>query len=390
MKSTSQYENMRAIVMGCGNIGSVAAEDLARSMDTIEIVVADNNESRAKSVAERTDMSNLSWIVTDVTKHDELVDTLKEFNIVLGFLPGNLGYELAEACIEAHKDLIDVSYMPENPLKLKEAAVHAGSTIVPDCGLAPGISNVLVGHSASKLDKIEAIHLMVGGIPEKPAAPLDYVITWSADSLIDEYTRKAVIIQKGRRVEVKALSGVEEIEFSNVGKLEAFYTDGLRTLPYTLKNVDEMWEKTLRYPGHAEKIGLLRNLGFFSESRINVAGATIQPRKFTARILEKKLSATTPSDIVALRSETCGVRNNKKITYIYDLLDFNDKERGLTAMARTTAYPASIAAQLILKKELKEKGVIPPEKIGMNDKLFRLFSEGLKSRGINITEKTMT
>lgn len=376
--------------MGCGNIGSVAAEDLACSMDTTEIVVADNNELRAKSVAEKMDMSNVSWMATDVKKHHELADVLREFNVVMGFLPGNLGYLLAEACIETHKDLVDVSYMPEDPLKLKEAAARAGSTIVPDCGLAPGISNVLIGHSALKLDKVKAIHVMVGGIPEKPMPPLDYVITWSADSLIDEYTRKAVIIKKGRRVDVEALSGVEEIEFPNVGKLEAFYTDGLRTLLYTFKNVDEMWEKTLRYPGHAEKVELLRNLGFFSESGVNVAGAIIQPRDFTARILEKKLSAKSPNDIVVLRSETCGVKNRKKTTYLYDLLDFHDKKRGLTAMARTTAYPASIVAQLILKKALKEKGVIPPENIGMDEKLFRLFSEGLKSRGISINEKIVT
>jgi lysine 6-dehydrogenase len=386
-ENLSQYENMKVIVLGCGNIGSVAAEDLARSMRATEIIVADYDEARAEGVAKRIGASNLSWIKIDVTKHDELIDTLRGFDLAMGFLPGNLGYRLAEACIEAHKDLVDVSYMPENPLSLNKAAVHLGSTIVPDCGLAPGISNVLVGHSVSELDKVESVHIMVGGIPEKPVPPLDYVITWSTESLIDEYTRKAGIIKKGRKVEVEALSGVEEIEFPNVGRLEAFYTDGLRTLVHTLKDVDDMWEKTLRYPGHAEKVGLLRALGFFSETKVKVEGANIQPRKLTARILEQKLSTKTPNDIVALRSETCGVEDNKRTTYLYDLLDFHEKQRGLTAMARTTAYPASIVAQLILKGALKEKGVVPPEKIGMDSKLFKLFLEGLKNRRININEK---
>lgn len=378
---------MKVIVMGCGNIGSVAAEDLAKSMNSNEVVVADKNEERAKDVAKRIGMSNVSWIQSDVAKRDDLIDTLKGFDLTMGFLPGNLGYRLAESCIEARRDLVDVSFMPESPMQLNEAAVRAGSTIVPDCGLAPGISNVLVGHSASELDKVDAVHIMVGGLPEKPIPPLGYVITWSPESLIDEYTRKAGIIRKGRTVEVQALTGVEEIEFPHVGKLEAFYTDGLRTLLYTLKNVDDMWEKTLRYPGHAEKVKLLRTLGFFSEAKVNIEGTNITPRKFTAKILEQKLSSRTQKDIVAMKIETRGTKNNKKAAYFYDLLDFCDKKRGITAMARTTAYPASIVAQLILNKALKEKGVVPPEKIGMDSRLFRMFSEGLNSRGISINEE---
>jgi lysine 6-dehydrogenase len=387
MKIFPECRNMKVIVLGCGNIGSVATEDLANSMSSTEIVVADNNAERAKDVAKRIGMSNVSWIQIDVAKHDELIDTLKGFDLTMGFLPGNLGYRLAEACIEAHKDLVDVSFMLENPMRLNEAAVNAGITIIPDCGLAPGISNVLVGHSAGTLDKVEAVHIMVGGLPEKPVPPLGYVITWSPESLIDEYTRKAGIVKKGQKVEVEALSGVEEIEFPNVGKLEAFYTDGLRTLLHTLNHVDDMWEKTLRYPGHAEKIKLLRTLGFFSEAKVSVEGVNIQPRKLTAKIFEQKLSNKRQKDIVAFRVETRGVKNNKRTTYVYDLIDFCDKRRGVTAMARTTAYPASIVAQLILNKTLKEKGVVPPEKIGMNNKLFAIFSEGLKSHGINISEE---
>jgi lysine 6-dehydrogenase len=387
MKTLSECRNMKVIVLGCGNIGSVATEDLANSMSSTEVVVADKNEGRAKDVVKRIGMSNVTWIQSDVASHEELVDTLKGFDLTMGFLPGNLGYRLAEACIEAREDLVDVSYMPENPMHLNEAATRAGSTIVPDCGLAPGISNVLVGHSAASLDKVEAVHIMVGGLPEKPVPPLGYVITWSPESLIDEYTRKAVIVRKGHVVEVEALSGVEEIEFPNVGKLEAFYTDGLRTLPCTLKNVDDMWEKTLRYPGHAEKVKLLKTLGFFSETNVNVEGANVQPRKLTARIFEQRLSNKRQKDIVALKVETRGVKNKKKTTYTHSLLDFYDATRRVTAMARTTAYPASIVAQLILKKALKEKGVVPPERIGMDKKLFRIFSENLKSHGININEE---
>jgi lysine 6-dehydrogenase len=148
-----------------------------------------------------------------------------------------------------------------------------------------------------------------------------------------------------------------------------------------------MWEKTLRYPGHAERVKLLRTLGFFSQSKITIDGAQIQPRKLTAKIIEQKLSQREPKDIVALRTETRGTRDKEKTKKVYTMLDFCDKKRGITAMARTTAYPASIVAQMILNKHLKERGVVPPEKIGMDDKLFKLFSEGLKSHGIDIKEE---
>jgi len=308
----------------------------------------------------------------------------------LGFLPAKFAYSLAEACVEAGRSLVDVSYMSESPLRLSNAASRAGSTIVPDCGLAPGISNVLVGHSASMLDKVEMIHVMVGGLPEKPIPPLDYVITWSPESLIDEYTRRARIVCEGRKAEVEALSGVEEVDFPSVGKLEAFYTDGLRTLLDTFNGVTEMWEKTLRYPGHAEKVRLLRSLGLFSDAEVSIEGTSIQPRKLTAKIFEQNLARRKHKDIVVLRTETRGVKNGEKTTYLYELLDTYDREQNVTAMARTTAYPASIVAQMILKRTMSEKGVVPPERIGMDSKLFEFFSEGLKSRGITTNEKVLT
>jgi saccharopine dehydrogenase-like NADP-dependent oxidoreductase len=225
---------MKVLIIGCGNIGSVSAQDLVKSVPSTEIVVADKNEKRAKDVAEKIEKDNVSWTGLDTSNHGELINTLKGFDLAMGFLPGKLGYGLCKACIDAGKDLVDVSYMAENPMTLNASAAKAGVTIVPD--------------------EVKAVHVMVGGLPEKPVPPLGYTITWSPESLIDEYTRKVVIVKKGRKVEIEALSGVEAITFPKVGELEAFYTDGLRTLLYTMENVEEMWEKTLRYLGHAEKI----------------------------------------------------------------------------------------------------------------------------------------
>jgi len=379
--------SMKVLVVGCGNIGSVAAKDLAKSMKSLEIVVADNNEARAKAVAEDIGTDNVSSIRLDVADQHTLLDTLRGYTLVMGFLPGNLGYRLAETCVKAGKDMVDVSYMAENPLLLDNKAAKAGVTVVPDCGLAPGISNLLVGHAAASLNEVRTVRIMVGGLPEKPLPPLGYVITWSAESLIDEYTRKAGIIRKGRKTEVEALSELEEIEFPGVGKLEAFYTDGLRTLMYTIDKPDEMWEKTLRYPGHAERIKMLRALGFFDESPVSVNGTRISPRKLTATLLTQKLQRPENKDIVALRVEVSGIEKCKKTKYRYHLLDFYDEKHNVTAMARTTAYPASIAARLLLGKAIKDKGLVPVEKIGMHNELFRTFIDELEKRNVKVTEE---
>ena len=378
---------MKVLIFGCGNIGSVAAEDMAKSISSIQVVVADKSETRAKEVAERIGKVNVSWIQLDVTNHSNLANALKDFDLVMGFLPGKLGYRLAKACIDTGKDLVDISYMSENPLALNDNAIKANVTIAPDCGLAPGISNILVGHAAAELDKVHAVHIMVGGLPEKPVSPLDYVITWSPENLIDEYMRKAKIVKEGKIIEVEALSGLEEIEFPEFGKLEAFYTDGLRTLPQTITDAYDMWEKTLRYPGHAEKIKLLKTLGFFEENEISIDGVSISPRELTVRLFGQKLWKPEVKDAVALKAGVSGVKNGRQTRYVYHLLDHYDEKRGITAMARTTAYSASIIAQFMLKKTLKEKGVVPTEKIGKNKALFQLFLDELKKREIRITEE---
>jgi saccharopine dehydrogenase-like NADP-dependent oxidoreductase len=377
---------MKILVVGCGNIGSVAALDLARSLASADIVVADKDEGRAKNVAEHIRTDNVSHIQLDAANRQELLDTLKGFTLVLGFLPGDLGYRLVEACIDARKDMVDVSFMGESLFKLSDKAAKAGVTIVPDCGLAPGISNLLVGHAAAELDQVERVHIMVGGLPEKPLPPLGYTVTWSPESLIDEYTRKAGIISGGRKAEVEALSGLETIEFPNFGILEAFYTDGLRTLLHTINATDEMWEKTLRYPGHAEKIEILRTLGFFDKTKVKVEGISVSPRDLTAVLLEQKLHKPDIKDVVALKVQVSGIKNRKQTTYTYHLLDFYDEKQKTTAMARTTAYPASIVAQLMLKKTIKYEGLAPVEKIGADPQLFKTIIGQLQKRHVRVTE----
>jgi saccharopine dehydrogenase-like NADP-dependent oxidoreductase len=227
---------------------------------------------------------------------------------------------------------------------------------------------------------------MVGGIPETPVPPLGYTITWSAEGLIDEYVRDVTIIENGEKVQVPALSGLEEIDFPGVGKLEAFYTDGLRTLAGSLPEVESMWEKTLRYTGHVEKIRLLRELGFFSDEPVTVEGAEVQPRLVTARLLERTLWKPEIGDLLAMNIEVRGEAGGKKAGYRHRIIDRFDHETGVTAMARTTAYTASIVAGMLVQGTIKGPGVIPPEKLGMKEGFTENLMAQLKRRGVHIEE----
>ena len=377
---------MEMLVLGYGNIGSVTASDLAESLPSTQIVIAGRSKRKAEEIANSINRGNVVGAQLDATDHHELVKTMKKSDIVVGALPGNLGYKSMKAAVEARVDMVDVSYMPENPLALDREAAKAGVTIVPDCGVAPGISNVLIGHIISKLNKIKNVFIMVGGLPENPVPPLGYTITWSAEGLIDEYTRRATIVRNGEQVEVEPLSGLEEIEFPGVGKLESFYTDGLRTLIHTIKDATNMWEKTLRYPGHVEKVKLLKALGFLDEHKMEVDESRLAPRALTARLFESKLQRHDVKDILALKVEVTGTEQEARKNYTYHLLDRYDEEKKVTAMARTTGYPASIVAQLIAGRAVTDKGVVPLERLGAKEEVFEKFTGELEKRKIEIVK----
>jgi len=380
---------MKIVILGCGYIGSVVAADLAGNLPSAEIVVTDRETSRAHAAASATRRKNVYGAQLDARNQRELVSVLKKCDLVVGALPGDIGYNSVEAAIAAGVNMVDVSYMPENPLQLNESAEKAGVTVVPDCGVAPGISNVLIGHALAKLDEVESIFIMVGGLPEKPVPPLDYTITWSAEGLIDEYTRKAKIVTNGGVRSVDALTGLEVIDFPGVGKLEAFYTDGLRTLIHTVKDATTMWEKTLRYPGHVAKINLLKALGFFDEKPVTIDDARLPPRKLTSKLLETKLRRPEIEDVLALKVEVYGKRRDVRTRYIYHLLDHCDHKHGISAMARTTAYPASIIAKLVAVGEITAKGVIPLEKLSLEQRLFNKISNELENRQIKIASQRL-
>lgn len=382
---------MRIAVLGCGDIGSAAAGDLARGLRSAEIVVADADGGRARTLASRLNRRNVSWMRTDASSHRSLVRALKGFDLAVGALPGSLGFAACRAAIAAGIHMVDVSYMPEDVTALGRAAVKARVCIVPDCGVSPGLSNILIGHAVSRLDSVDSVHILVGGLPETPVPPLGYVITWSADDLIDLYERPATIVRKGRACTVQAMSGVEEVHVPGLGPLEAFYSDGLRTLLHTIPGASDMWEKTLRYPGHVRNIRLLQSLGFFRRDSLEIMGRRVRPREVTARLLDRALRMPGVRDFVVMTVAVAGVRNGKNLTYRYRLLDRYDIRQKITAMARTTAFTASVVAQLIARGVVDEVGVVPPETLGMTPRVFGEFRGEMRKRRIVVTEsRTLT
>jgi len=381
---------MKILVIGCGNIGFVAARDLAENLPSTEVVLADVDKVRVSEAAFRINRQNVSWIRLDASNKTELTSTLKDFDLAVGALPGSMGYQVCKAAIAAKTDLVDVSYMPEDVMTLNKDASRAGVSLLPDYGMSPGLGNILAGHAISKLDSVESVHMLNGGLPEKPLPPLGYVITWSVNDLIDMYNRKVNIVKSGKTVQVEPLSGLEEIEFPGVGRLEAFYTDGLRTLLYTVKDCKDMWEKTLRYPGHVEKIKLLKTLGFFQEKPVQIGEIAVSPKEVTARLFEKGLKKKDMPDIVVMCIQVTGKQNGKPVMFSYYVFESVDKKLHVTAMARTTAYTTSAATQLVARGMVAEKGVIPPETLGMNERLCEEFMHIMKAHKVTATETKKT
>jgi len=375
---------MKVIVLGCGKIGSVMGGEFKRCVPGAEVTMADIDEARARDAA--AGIPGADWTTIDTSDHESLRKKIGGHDLALGALPGDYGYAALKAAVEAGVDMLDVSFTPEDPRRLDGAAKEKGVTVVPDCGVAPGLSNILVGYGASRLDTVEKAHVMVGGIPEEPVPPLGYTITWSAEGLVDEYVRDVRIIEGGETVVVPALSGLEEIEFSGVGTLEAFYTDGLRTLADSLPDVEEMWEKTLRYPGHVEKVRLLRDLGFFSDEPVKVRGQSVSPRLATARLLERSLWMPEVGDLLAMQITIQGKAAGEQSGYVFRVLDRYDHEGGVSAMARTTGYTAAIVAGMLAEGEIGEKGVVPPERLGMDQGFTQKLLSELKKRDIVIED----
>jgi saccharopine dehydrogenase-like NADP-dependent oxidoreductase len=309
--------------------------------------------------------------------------------MVVNALPGFMGYQTFKAVIEAGKNIVDIAFFIEDPLPLDAMAKKNNVTAIMDCGVAPGMCNILIGYADHMLDETEDVLYVVGGLPEIREWPYEYKAVFSPIDVIEEYTRPARYIENGTLVTRPALSDPEFMNFPGIGTLEAFNTDGLRSLAFTIK-AKNMKEKTLRYPGHIAKMALLRETGFFSQIPVDVNGVKIRPIDMTARLLFP-LWKLKPGevDITVMKVIVTGKKEGKRVRYTWDLFDKYDPITGIHSMARTTGYTATVAARMIADGLYKRKGVTVPEFIGQDPACVKYMLEGLKERGIIYEEQTM-
>jgi saccharopine dehydrogenase-like NADP-dependent oxidoreductase len=368
----------RVVILGGGMIGSAMAMDLKRT-GRCEVTVAEASPTARERVAARY---GVATVAADLSDPQEVMRLVAGYDLVLGALPSVLGFQTLEAVIEAGKSYCDISFMPENALELDARARLKGVCAVVDCGVAPGVSNMMAGFACTRLSPFESLEIYVGGLPKERRWPFDYKAGFAPFDVIEEYTRPARIVAHGRVVVKEALSEPERMDFPGVGTLEAFNTDGLRSLVHTLK-VPFMKEKTLRYPGHIDLMGAFRETGLFSKQPLRVGEASVRPLDLMAKLLFPKWTFEEgEADLTVLRVVAEGVERGEPTRYSWDLLDRFDPETGLRSMSRTTAFPATITAGLMLEGAFARPGVHAPEDVGREPGLLDRVLRELEARGV--------
>ena len=369
---------MKAMVLGCGLVGKLIAKDLERD-NYFQVSVADIDQEKINKI---TQDSNIEGVKADLSNSDEIKRIVANQDIIIGAVPGFLGFNMLRSVIEAGKNITDISFMAEDTLSLDQLAKENGVTAVVDMGVAPGMSHLLVGYVDSLLEETESAIILVGGLPVVREWPYEYKIAWSPKDVIEEYVRPARLMEGGKITEKAALSDLELVDLPKIGTLEAFNTDGLRSLLYTL-DIPEMKEKTLRYPGYAEKMRMLRETGFFDENPIDIEGIKVKPLDLTSKLLFPKWQLKEGEDeLTVMRVMVQGKKEGKRLRYIYDLLDYYDKEEKATSMSRATGFPCAIVARLIAEGEYTHKGVSPPEYLGKQHEVYNKILKELAKRNI--------
>ena len=377
------------VVLGGGLIGSVIASDLASSRG-MKVTVADSSGASLKNCIRRA-TRKIDTVEADLSDAEDIARVVAEADLVVGALPSGLGLNALETVIDAGRHYVDISFMSEGNLHLSELAKKKRVTAVVDMGVAPGMSNLLCGYGAKKLDRCDRLEILVGGLPRHRHWPWEYKASWSPSDVLEEYVRPVRVVEGGKIVWKEALAEPELADFEGVGTLETFLTDGLRSLADTL-DVPDMVEKTMRYPGHIELMRVLRHVGLFSPEPVTLPdGTTVKPLDLTSHLLFPQWKFEKGEPDCTVKRITAEGRLGKVDTRLtWDVVDDLDPKTGFSSMSRCTAFPAAAMARMIADGTFKRRGVFAPEQIA-NDKglLDRMLKE-LKSRGVEYVARVET
>lgn len=374
---------MNIAVLGAGRVGKAIAADLS---DSFSVTAIDRDAEALAALEQRWQVKTSQADLSDTATLRKL---LTEQDIVVCAVPGFMGYRTLEAIIEAKKDVVDISFFPEDPSELNELAVNNGVTALVDFGVAPGMSNLVAGYHDARME-VDRFECMVGGLPVRRSWPYEYKAPFSPIDVIEEYKRPARMVENGEVVTRPALSDPELVELDPVGTLEAFNTDGLRTLIDTL-DIPNMKERTLRYPGHIELMRVLRESGFFSEEEIDLDGKRVRPIDLTTRLLFPLWQPDEgEEEFTIMRIDIEGTEKGKKRHYRYDLYDRYDPETGFSSMARTTGFACTAAARMLAEGYFDRNGVFPPEYVGAETACFQYIMEYLEERDVHYRRTEVT
>jgi lysine 6-dehydrogenase len=364
---------MKIAVLGSGMVGSAMAMDLSSLHEVHVFDVSDQSLAKLK-----TRNPAISTIQADLTKHDQFKTWFRDFDFVVIAVPGFMGFNTVKAMIEAGKNIVDISFFPENALDLDVLAKQKGVTVITDCGVAPGMSNYIIGRYNEEM-VVDSFEIYVGGLPKVRKKPFEYKAPFSPVDVIEEYTRPARIMENGQIVVKPALTEMEWMQFEGLGTLEAFNTDGLRSLLFTMPHIKHQKEKTLRYPGHIELIIALKEAGFFSEKPITINGASLTPMQFSSKILFNEWKLGEEEEELTVMKV---ILKSKGIDVTYDMLDRYDPVTKVSSMSRSTGYVATATVNMLGAGLFNEHGVFPPELVGKHKPCFDYVIRYLADRGV--------
>lgn len=374
----SNIHFMQIAILGAGMVGRAMAIDLSKNF---QVTSFDLSKESLSILSQKN--NQIKTIQTDLSDYANYDSLLEKFDFVITAVPGFMGYKTLEAVIKAKKNVVDISFFPEDALQLSDLAIKNKVTAIVDCGVAPGMSNLILGYHNAKM-KIDCFECMVGGLPIKRTLPFEYKAPFSPIDVLEEYTRPARYVENACIVTKPALSDAELIDFDKVGTLESFNTDGLRSILFTMGHIPNMKEKTLRYPGHIDLMKGLIKAGFLNSTPISFKGQSISPLSFTSAILfdQWKLGSTEPEFTLM----TIKISGEGK-TISYDLYDEYDAVTETSSMSRTTGYTCTAALNMLAQNLFTDKGVFPPELVGKQEGCFNFIINYLRERNIHYVKK---
>ena len=379
---------MRMLVLGAGLQGSACAYDLLQNPEVTEVRLADlHTEHLAPFLAPHSG-KRLIFTPLDVRDKEAVLALMRQCDAAMSAIPYYLNYDLAVLAVEAGVHFADLGGNTEIVFKQKTLDAQAKKkniTIIPDCGLAPGMVNILAEHAINQLDTAESVRIFVGGLPQKPEPPLNYQIVYSLEGVLDYYTTLSWVLRGGKRTQVTALSEIEVVRFDgSVGELEGFHTaGGLSTMAFRYEGkIPTMEYKTLRYPGHARIMEAIRELGLLELTPVDVKGMKVVPRDLVVAAMGPRLTKPDARDLVALRVVAEGKKGGKQKKIGYELVDYYDEKTDISAMERSTGYSLSITGQMQARGEIGKAGVFTPDEAIPAEK----YIAELKKRGVVIKE----